>query len=138
MSYIRCWSNPDGLYIYESSNGIEVHHTVKPPLASKYDPNYRSVMTIPTKAFKKACYMWTDWHTKVKIGDLTIEETHIYTKTGKLVHPDGKSINDSRPTDFKIKLQYKNRFVYLWIVTWEYVVKHVVAQEAYFKRKKIK
>ena len=138
MSYIRCLSNPEGLYIYLSTEGhIDIAHCLKPPFRSKEkNPTFPGMMVIPPKIFFEACHRWDhgpdQWVGPVKVGDLLVEERHIYEDDGTKVPSDWRPFRKGRkerPTSYRILFKYKSQYIMLWRVTWHYVVANVVDRE---------
>ena len=125
MSYIRCLSNPEGLYIYGTHKDlICIHHNVPAPLSSGLNDG-QGFFTIPELHFTKAIKYWKQGRKYCK-GGFLVEEEHIYLDTGMMV-PERtieNMIAEKRPTSYRIRLQYRSDFVYLWRVTWEYVVRN--------------
>lgn len=83
---------------------------------------------VPRKEFYGVCRQWANDKTKAKYKDFSAEELHIYEDTGEIV-PERTTeewFTNKRPTSFRVKLQYKNKFIYLWKVTWNYVVRNVM------------
>jgi len=128
VSFIRSTSNPEGLYIWHDIDGyVDVSFGgVAPPLASKQ----RSAR-IPSKTFFKAVSRWDKNYgadEKVSVGGFTIEERHIFVKTGKVVRGGSKAwLRDRRlRTAFLVRISYRGTFVHLWRVTWQYVVRNAM------------
>ena len=133
MSYIRCLSNPERLYIFGDGLGLDritVIHSVKPPMATAYPDKANSAMFhIPWKAFHAVCRRWQEsGDGGVRLGGIRVREVFVYLDTGKKVwrrvglREDGRS----RPVEYMIRFEYKEHFFHMWRVTWEYVVHNVV------------
>lgn len=136
MSYIRCLSNPEGLYVWSDSQKTTIAHTVKPPHSSgRY-------FTVPHKAFDRVLKLWAQYHEPARCGGVTAEELHIDRKTGAVIPPSKpcnrgcqrikngwipcrpcwkKQTRDARHAEFFIRLSYKDDFVNMWRVTWDYM-----------------
>lgn len=129
MSYIRCSSNPERLYIWgPNKNGmIEVCHRVQPPLASKVRKGEFPVprMQIPVRIFYSACVRWDDGDEEISVRGFRVRYLYVYEDTGRVARPSARDMlrPDARPRRFVVRLDYKGAFVYLWRVTWEYVVR---------------
>lgn len=133
MSYIRCLSNPEGLYIFVSDYGINISHNLNPPFSS--EPSRRDFITdiiVPEKVFFEGCHRWDhgpNVEGTVKVGGLLIQERQIYEKTGKKVQ-ENRSIRsiykDKAKRRMVIFFKYKAQFIMLWRVTWQYVVGNVL------------
>ncbi len=127
MSFIRCLSNPEGLYIYADCRGrLNISWcSVDPPLSSRH----RGEMRIPRHVFYKVVKQWDQRGDHAYFRGFSVEEQFIYTATGDPVHGTEnlkRYLKDKRKREFKIKLSYKNDFVFLWYVTWEYVVRNLI------------
>lgn len=150
MSYIRCLSNPERLYAWHDVDGtVHIHYggpyMVKPPLSKGEE------MRVPLRTFMHAIKHWDDtgnWEDRTSIRGFTIEEVHIYLKTGKPV-PNFKNNKDAirylkdskkHPSEYKIRVSYKGNFIHLWRVTWQYVVNNVMERERkrYLARRRAK
>ncbi len=128
MSYIRSTSNPEGLYVFTSKEGVTLAHSVKPPLASTWPKNGSNpVMIIPERLFLSVCKTWNRTYAcnGVSRRGLKIREVHVFVKTGKRVQRlTAKSIMmPSGSSEFFIRIDYKGKFVHLWRVTWDSVVR---------------
>jgi hypothetical protein len=75
MSYIRCLSNPEGLYIYGDSRGrVHISHGVAPPLSSPWRKvgarkfggisvpagKVQPLLSIPLHVFEHVARKWGD------------------------------------------------------------------------------
>ena len=134
MSYIRCGSNPEGLYIFGGLKGIEVYTD----RASKKDISW----TIPFRHFKEVCKRWDeafDEDEGVKYGDFSckcvwvnsdFEEKEV-KEVSEHFEKVFKQAIEAKPTvglqlENKVKLTWKGESIYLWDVTWLVVVQRVV------------
>lgn len=137
MSYIRCLSNPEALYVWSDGKKTHITHNVKSPHSSGRD------FTIPHKAFERVLKLWAQYHEPSRCGGVIAQELHIDKKTGKIIprwkpckrgcKPQGRNawipckrcwkrdVKGSRRGEFLIRLSYKNDFVNLWRVTWDYM-----------------
>lgn len=119
MSYIRSTSNPEGLYIYQSTEGgVWIYHSLKPPLASSGN---RDLIIVPTTLFHAACRAWVrhaGMGDSIRRGNLTITEA--------LFPPACRQFRQFKQCrhshEIKVRVQYQRQFVLLWAVTWDYVV----------------
>lgn len=137
MSYIRCLSNPEALYIYGDCSGyVNISHGVKPPLSSGRD------FRIPNRDFHRVGKKWADWcdeESGIKSGHLKVQEINVYRDTGKPVGREWRKNyfhKKQRPTDFLVRISYKRDFVFLWRVTWEYVVHSIVDHIKFYREHK--
>ena len=145
MSYIRCLSNPEGLYIYGGADGVWINHNVRPPLASKKaDDGCSPHFIVPQRDFDQVGLKWDKgWahDERVRSGKLVAQEVHVYLDTGRPVERDWhkrifretNKVTERRPSAFFIKLSYGRRFVMLWRVTWQYVVRSIVEHNKWEK-----
>lgn len=132
MSFIRCLSNPEGLYVWSDVDGtVHIHYggrkKPKPPLSKGDD------MRVPYRTFMRVCKKWDGWEDDVRVNGFRVKEEHVFLKTGKPVPSDlyanvtayAKHM-DKHPAEYLIRVSYKGNFVYLWRVTWQYVVSNAV------------
>ena len=137
MSYIRCLSNPEGLYVYASDNGVNIHHCLRPPFSSKDTKGkLERTIVVPEKLFFDACHRWdhgpTQWTGPVSLKDLIIKEEHVFEDDGTVVPSEWNPFSKSqkhRKTCYRIIFKYKSQYIMLWRVTWDYVVKNAVDPE---------
>jgi hypothetical protein len=137
MSYIRCLSNPEGLYVWHDVDGtVHLHYggrkKPKSPLSKGTE------MRVPYRTFVRAVERWeASGEDRTSVHGFEIEELHVYLKTGKRV-PDFKSNEDAirylkdarkNPSEYKIRVSYGGSFIHLWSVTWQYVVNNVMERE---------
>jgi len=128
MSYIRCGSNPEGLYIWSSGDLV---HICAGPSKVKQAANNAQVVSVPTDQFEALLKnfkstLQEDLHSEKDHPDLRTEEVWEL--------PDGTIQKDcpNRNIDFesdsyvecdrKIALYYKDELVCtMWRVTWYYI-----------------
>lgn len=96
MSYIRSYQNPEGLYIFGNDKK-----------QIEIAQNGTVVMKIPRYVFYKVCKDSSKGKEKIKYRGLKIEEEFI----------------SGSP---KIKLNFKGCDIYMWDVTWSYIVHDVM------------
>jgi hypothetical protein len=127
VSYIRCLSNPEALYIWGDVEGFaNICHNVKPPLARPSEDGNPSLFKIPTKTFEAVALKWArEFEEDVEIDGFRVREVTVFTATGRIVPAKFDVLRDRRKTEWLIKLSYKRHFVHLWRVTWEAVVRSV-------------
>lgn len=141
MSYIRCLSNPEGLYIVCTGKTVTIMHSVLPPHSSGKD------FYIPVKTFEHCALKDDGWAEKVEYRGMKIEEIHVGKKSGKII-PDMSPCNhgckkekngafvpckkcvrkiwdNAEDGEFLVRISYKRDFVNLWRVTWQYVVENI-------------
>jgi hypothetical protein len=122
MSYIRSASNPESLYIWGYGERVTIAHRVLRPLSSAKE--IPASFDVPTAHFDKVRAQWAKGREKASSGGITVEEAHIYLRSGRPVprRPMMTQITSKAPTEFLIRLSYKKHFILLWRVTWEHVV----------------
>jgi len=79
MSYIRCLSNPEGLYVWSDGKFANITHHVKPPHSSGKD------FTIPQKVFERVLKRWVDYYEPAKCAGAIAEELSVDRKTGEVI-----------------------------------------------------
>ena len=132
MSYIRSASNPEGLYVFGSANGIEMY-------TGKANKDIRG-WVIPVRHFNEVCKRWNvAWEERVKYGDFSCEmvwvDSEFEEKEEKEVGEEiekffkraveGK-LNKGLSLENKVKLTWKDESMYLWDVTWQFVVQRII------------
>jgi len=138
MSYIRCLSNPEGLYVWSDGKFANITHNVKPPHSSGKD------FTIPHRVFERVLKRWADYHQPAKCAGAVAEELSVDRKIGEVIGPfkpcnrgcerqgkafilckpcHAKMMKDIRRSSYVIRLSYKGNFVNMWRVTWDYMTK---------------
>lgn len=129
MSYIRCLSNPERLYVFDDDRGICVIHSVRPPLASpNKDKLAPAMFHVPVKAFHDVCLRWEmSGDGGVRSRGLRVREVCVYLATGVRVAANERYGDGLRNrTEYLIRFEYKKHFFYMWRVTWEYVVRRAI------------
>lgn len=151
MSYIRCLSNPEGLYIWGQSDGrVGISHKVEPPLSSKWplESGWQVVrnkmvktgrmhpspplLTVPMHLFHATCKQWAKYYgsptdDRTSRGGLVVKEVHVFTDTGRLVPKRrgvAETMKDKRKTEFLIRFSYRGKFFHMWRVTWMYIIQN--------------
>jgi hypothetical protein len=143
MSYIRCTSNPEGLYIYEGHAYprdrklyVTIYWTQPKPLSS----GKRHQIVVPARLFHEAARRWYPGHKSYKgyysKDGFSVKEELIYMKTGKKVPAKitksmSKWMADKKRAEFQIKISHKKEFVFIYNVTWAYVVENVMGTLEY-------
>jgi len=147
MAYIRCLSNPEGMYIYGGADGVWINHNVLPPLASKeVDDGCSPHFVVPSRDFDRVGLKWDkewDLDGPVRSGKFAAREVHVYLDTGKPIEKDWdkrffRKGYKRRPSAFLIRLSYGRHFVMLWRVTWEYIVQSIVGHNRWDKEERAK
>lgn len=139
MSYIMPLTNPERLYIYaDSRKTVWIHGGLPIPGSTE---NF----SVPRRLFHQVALAWDRGYgpDKVRRRNLIVEEVHVFTMTGKLVsknHDCLKAILDGvkkkravpeHPimTEFLIRLSYGRNRLYMWRVTWSYIVMNVKGRQ---------
>jgi hypothetical protein len=126
MSYIRCLSNPESLYIWEDGTHANISHGVPGPLSSsKERDGDPALFLIPTDVWREGLKLWHDKYGEpIDHEGMAVREEHIHLDTAELVPEQTilEMLDDRREAGYRIRLEYKGEYVYLWRVTWEYVV----------------
>lgn len=151
MSFIRCLSNPEGMYVFGSTSGVEFYSGQGWHLSNiGPDREPDRGMIVPYNVFYKACklaeYVTAD--EPVEVDGFKIEEQVIYTKTGRLVPNRPFTVASMKrrmsgraaETMWAIKVSYKGKYVFMWRVTWDYIRSDACRPERHSKprRKKTK
>ena len=121
MSYIRSNSNPESLYIWGGGPGGCV--TICHRSSAKEIP---ASFNVPTRAFDRVRRKWAKgYDEKASSGGILVEEVHVYMRSGRLVPVRSMTtqLTSKAQTEFLIRLSYKEHFVHLWRVTWDYVAR---------------
>lgn len=138
MSFIRCTSNPEGLYVYHNVDGT----------ITWVGKGMETETKIPANLFYTFVKKMSYWNAEFKRGSLEIKET--FYRTGKKLTPDIKRINEAYkaqgsqnllvPGNTKITLFYKGvEVARMWPVTWRYIYDNVmgsIERNAAKKKKK--
>ena len=121
MSYIRCLSNPEGIYIWGDGQYVNIS-------VGKEELKY-----IPQKRFDgllRKCNKYPN-SDKIKYCGVQIEETFVKTPKKFWTKTDKEIMKDKRlrkvlgePGNFKMRLSYQDWYIDMWRVTWEYIVRH--------------
>jgi hypothetical protein len=145
MSYIRCTSNPEGLYIIDSCFGyIEISHSLQPPFCSQGE-----IIQIPRKEWYGLFALINDyWHGrvinifKIKYGIFQIEECYISSVTGEdcasILSGDMSGWNklEALKPITQFKVSYGNNFFYCYPVTLQYIANNVIRDILRRRKKK--
>ena len=134
MSYIRSGSNPEGLYIVGCTpKSIEIMHSVRPPLSSKWPAGGPSIV-VPSRAFHATCRIWADGYEPDKgtsHDGLHVQEIHVFLHNGKPVPANWgaqAAAASSGAAAFLVRLSYGKQFVFMWRVTWMYIVHNATSR----------
>ena len=92
-----------------------------------------------------------------RVRGAVVEEVHVDRKTGEIIPPfepcnkgckrvkggftpckpcNNKHFNDIRRGEFKIRLSYRDHFVNMWRVTWDYIARNADRRRPPKRRKK--
>lgn len=139
MSFIRCLSNPEGLYMWGSGRLVTVSHEVKKPHSSGGHFN------IPEPAFRGCVRKHLAGHDPASYRGVRVEEVHVDKRTGEPIpdwRPCGRGCKKAKGGGFipcrrcsrshrrdvargwfAVRLSYGGHFVNLWTVTWAYAAR---------------
>jgi hypothetical protein len=109
MSYIRCLSNPEGLYAYGTAED-----TVQVYIGGEYTSATEPCFEFPARSL---------WAAMVAFDDTYDEPVCV----------DGISISEDK--EFRILIEYKGEWMRLWRVTYMYFAKHAKARLASYVEK---
>jgi len=114
MSYIRCLSNPEELYIWGDGKYANFSSSIR-----KKFPD--TLYKMPQKTFDNLLKKY-----KFK-GDTRYKGARIrevFVKNGKLNPKCVWKLVGKYDGNFKMRLSYKKWHIDMWLVTWEYIVRH--------------
>jgi len=121
MSVIRSTSNPEGLYIYYSCDGVVVlngSEWVWP--------------CIPETIFEKAIgKFYTTYDGAIKYKGFKIDEVCVFEGTTKIIpyghfKKCGLNLNFDCSHEFRIRWRWKGKSFFMWRVTFDYVANDVM------------
>jgi len=110
MSYIRSGSNPEGLYIVGTSKDVEVMEGSKDVWHIPYKVFNGLIKKYDAKNYEPCSY-----------GDAKIEEVWVCKDNCEILEND--LTGEQQPIKSKMKLTYKEHYIYMWYVTWVYIVR---------------
>ena len=124
MSFIRCTSNPEGLYVYGCVGGTTCWSTRKDNIHIPNSIWIRFIKSIPR------------WNADHKRGCLEIKEVYIR-------HKKKQSATDKEflwhRGNYKYVLYYRGKEVTrMWTTTWKYIYNNMIATYEHEKNKKQK
>ena len=135
MSYIRCTSNPEGLYVYGSSFGIEFYWSPKDQTEEAFNAafmiaKYKDVWDL-IKILNKHYDTFYESH-PIQCGDLRIEEVHYsFEQKREVSNEEWKAtllrVDNSFPTESQVKITVDNKYTYMYRVTWRYLYNNLLA-----------
>ena len=113
MSFIRCLSNPEGLYVYDCVGGTTCWSTRKDNIHIPNSIWVRFIKSIPR------------WQLDHKRGCLEIKE--VYIKHKRKQNEIEKEF-DLHPGNYKYILYYRGKEVArMWATTWKYIYSNMMA-----------
>lgn len=129
MSYIRAGSNPEGLYIFGNGNHqVEILGGL--PISKLPGPHMAVI--VPRSSFHHVAKRWReDDCVPARHKGLSVDEVQVFLKTGKRVPkkmPLKKWIKE--PIAFLICLSWKKWKIFMWRVTWEYIVDGIIRRDS--------
>ena len=122
MSRIRCLSNPESLYIWDQDPD-----DICIAIGKDYVLGY-PVRTVPQEVFDAAIGMFdATYDQDIEYKGMTVREVYIYSDD--LSYAPKKTlgdlnIDDPRDTRFAIEIAYDEWKLFLWRVTFDYLVKY--------------
>lgn len=142
MSIIRCLSNPEELYVYHDCSGPIVI-SCKAVLDRWGNPE---MIEVPAKSFYRACQKWRDgifdmYDEGVSHRGIIVREVPVYSKSRRIVPKaalQGGILKRAGMAEYnyQIMFQYKKYRIFMWRVTWAYIVNNAVGRIARKKRRK--
>lgn len=144
MSLIRALSNPEGMYVFGGCGQPFELYSGRGWHLSNIGPDETDCrgMVVPTRTFYRACRL-SDYPMQgdipVEVNGFKIEEVVIYAKTGRLVPemttiPKNYFTARSAERMWAIKLSYKDKYVFMHRVTWEYIRRNALEQEQWERK----
>jgi hypothetical protein len=128
VSYIRSTSNPESLYVTTSTDGmgtdmVSISHGVQAPLSDGAD--FAATM----ESFRRVCQKWADGNEDASSGGFSAKEVHVEVSTGKRARTrDSLAEFLKRPaSEMLVRISSGPHYLHLWRVTWDYVVRRVLA-----------
>jgi len=131
MSYIRCLSNPEGLYIYGNTKGqITISHNIPSPRAKPgyVKGEFPPEIVLPQHIFHYVCQRWNNGNESIKYRGCKVKEEYIEWKNGKKISNNitaEELLTRNVRREYLIKFEYKGKWFYMWRVTWKYIVRNV-------------
>ena len=139
MSYIRCGSNPERLYVYTDGAKVDftwVDFKGRAQRAQCSDSQWRGLV----RAYKQNPHA-----TSLKFGPLLVEEVRVSPKTGRVVKTDFSSIKSIlRQVKSGTLAENKRRLTFesgqhldMWYTTYRYMLQNAVNNHAFSARKAV-
>jgi hypothetical protein len=135
MSYIRCLSNPERLYVIHHIDGyIEIMYNFRESCQSiRCNLDDWEAMI---KYFDKQDIGWASSfepnEEPLRFGSISIREVRVLSHTN-ILYEDNPIIEDSiegmiarTELEYKIELTVGDKKIYLWAVTWAYLIRNAV------------
>ena len=111
MSYIRCLSNPEGLYIFDSGKYLNFCRRDLKLIPYGYFKSFMRAYTKKENEWRFDNFTW---------GKLSIKEVYVGHK--KKLKKIDKELG-YKPGNYKYELRYDGELIArMWQVTWEYIV----------------
>ena len=145
MSFIRCLSNPEGLYVFHSADFISIlwGYDYRWPWAynKSCDPPNDNQMRIPPSVFYRGIRKWWIGNPDdgVRVGKFYIKEVKVFADTGKEVSENYVFKGAvQRKINWMIKIGYGKKYVIVHQVTMHYMAFHVMRQQVRSSIAKVK
>jgi len=120
MSFIRSFSNPEELYIYESSSDKCIH------------VDGELYFCVPRRIFYRLCRKFDeirDASRRLTVGKLWLEERWFHSKSRKILskskEPSWSKIGEY---DERYVLCWKGKMLPMWKVTWAYIWNNAMSE----------
>lgn len=126
MSYIRSGSNPEKLYIYGTEDRAYICEGSKPDWWIPLD-----VFNGLIKNYHKYFHDCPREYKGAKVEDVWVDQDNRECDD-ESYNPDLDKLLES-----KVKLSYGDNCVYMWDVTWEYIVNSYIMRWEYIEPKKV-
>jgi hypothetical protein len=144
MSYIRCGSNPEGLYVFESTEGLEFYTDETTSADDRILVDPKDFKNFIRKILKLDNYIIEK---PIKYKNISIKEVSVsfHKKTGKLKiwnkEPSFRVMFGTLKNESKYKwetlhcLTINGRNILLYKVTWDYFYNSYINQELFNHRR---
>ncbi len=134
MSYIRCTSNPEGLYVFGSVSGYMEFYWNWYDESCSANANYEDIWGLIKLLHKDGDAFWLDH--PIKYGDVKIEEV-LYSFEEKREVSDEEydkrvfDFDNPFPTELQVKLTIGDKSIYMYETTWRYLYNGLLADWKY-------
>lgn len=129
MSFIRCTSNPEGMYVYHHVDGY---------ISMSTSPfNFEKELKIPPRNFYHVCKRYDKYgFNQVKYGDFEVREVQIYEKSGEIIKKEIDFLHERKKIGYRMAIIWKGEIKFLlWRVTWDYIARYAIISHNCGKKK---